>query len=108
MFSVDSTGGRRAFRNIVQRHFEFALVLTFCMSPLQSATLERLSLDDMITKSTAIVRGTVTGSHTTLQAPLIYTHYTIQVTERLKGAGASSVDVVVPGGTVTNVRQTFP
>jgi hypothetical protein len=108
MFSVDSSGGERAFRNIVQRHFEFALVLTFCMSPLQSATLERLSLDDMITKSTAIVRGTVTGSHTTFQTPLIYTHYTIQVTERLKGAGASSVDVVVPGGTVNNVRQTFP
>jgi hypothetical protein len=92
----------------VQRHFEFALVLTFCMLPLQSATLERLSLDDMITKSTAIVRGTVSGSHTTFQAPLVYTHYTIQVTERLKGAGSNAVDVVVPGGVMNNVRQTFP
>jgi hypothetical protein len=108
MFSAGLSGGRRAFRNIVQRHFEFALVLTFCMSPLQSATLERLSLDDMITKSTAIVRGTITGSHTTFRAPLVYTHYTIQVAERLKGGGGNSVDVVVPGGVVNNVRQTFP
>jgi hypothetical protein len=54
----------------VKRHFMLALVLTFCMSPLQSATLERLSLDDMIAKSTLIVRGKVTGSNAAASGPL--------------------------------------
>jgi hypothetical protein len=93
--------------NSIVRRFVYALVLTFCMSPLQSATLERLSLNDMIQKATAIVRATVTGSHVTQQGRLVYTHYTIQVTERFKGAAASSVDIVVPGGTLNNVRQSF-
>jgi hypothetical protein len=88
------------------RRFVCALVLTFCVLPLQSATLERLSLTDMIQQSTAIVRGTVTGSHVTQQGRLIYTHYTVQVTEQFKGS-ASSVDIVVPGGTLNNVRQSF-
>jgi hypothetical protein len=89
------------------RRFVCALVLTFCVLPLQSATLERLSLDDMVQKATAIVRGTVTASHVAQQGPLIYTHYTIQVTERFKGPAASSVDIVVPGGTLNNIRQSF-
>jgi hypothetical protein len=106
-FSADSTGITNAFRRTV-RHFCFAFVLTFCMSPLWSATLERLSLDDMIQKSTAIVRGTVTGSRATQQGPLIYTHYTIQVTAQYKGAPQKSVDLVVPGGVANNLKQTFP
>jgi hypothetical protein len=78
------------------------------MSPLQSATLERLSLDDMIRKSTAIVRGTVTGSYTAERGRIIYTHYAIRVTERFKGAPGGIVDMVVPGGVANNIRQTFP
>ncbi|HEY7389516.1 MAG TPA: hypothetical protein VH640_13465 [Bryobacteraceae bacterium] len=89
------------------RRFVCALVLTFCVLPLQSATLERLSLDNMIQKATAIVRATVTGSHVAQQGPLIYTHYTIHVTERFKGPAAASVDIVVPGGTLNNLRQSF-
>jgi hypothetical protein len=89
------------------RRFVNALVLTFGMSPLQSATLERLSLNDMIQQSTAIVRGTITGSHVAQQGPLIYTHYTIQVTELFKGPTQASVDFVVPGGTLNNMRQSF-
>jgi len=96
-----------AFPGVV-RHFSFAFVLTFCMSPLQSATLERLSLNDMIQKSTAIVRGTVTGSHAAQQGPIIYTHYSIQVTEQFKGAPQKTVDVVVPGGVANNIRQMYP
>jgi len=75
--------------------------------PLAGATLEQLSLDDMIQKSTAIVRGTVTASRTEASGPIIYTHYTIRVTENFKGNSQGAVDVVVPGGTANNVRQTF-
>ena len=85
----------------------FAFVLTFCMSPLQSATLERLSLDDMIAKSTLIVRGKVAGASAAASGPVIYTHYTVQVSERFKGQAASTIDVTVPGGTANGLRQTF-
>ena len=79
------------------------------MAPLWCATLERLSLDDMISKSTSIVRGTVTGSYAAFSGPIVYTHYTVRVSEGLKGGASagSSVDVVVPGGTVANLRQSF-
>ncbi len=91
----------------MQRHFKLALVLTFCMSPLQSATLERLSLDDMIAKSTAIVRGRVIGSHAAAQGPVVYTHYAVQVSEQFKGPAQAAVDVAVPGGTLNGLRQMF-
>jgi len=107
VLSIISRGSSRAFPVVVQRHFGLALLLTFCMSPLQSATLERLSLDDMIAKSTAITRGTVIGSHVSVQGPIIYTRYTIQVTEQFKGNLNGAVDVVVPGGIANNLRQTF-
>lgn len=105
---MSSHGTKDALSKRVQRHFQLALVLTFCMSPLQSATLERLSLNDLILKSTSIVRGKVTGSHAAWSGPVIYTHYTIQVTEVLKGSAQSSTYVVVPGGTVDRLRQSFP
>ena len=38
----------------------------------------------------------------------IYTHYAVQVEERWKGNSAAQMDVAVPGGTVQNLRQTFP
>src|SRR5581483_7990201 len=90
----------------VQRHVLTTLVL-FCMSPLQCATLERLSLDDLITKSTSVVRGTVAGSHAALRGPIVYTHYRIQVKETWKGAVQSSVDVAVPGGMSAGMQQSF-
>jgi hypothetical protein len=61
----------------------------------------------MITKSTSIVRGTVVRSYAASQGPVIYTHYVIQVTERFKGSAPNSTEVVVPGGTLNNLRQTF-
>jgi len=73
----------------------------------RGATLERLTMDDLITKSTAIVRGTVTGSYAAFHGRVIYTHYAVQVAEQLKGSNSSTVDLVVPGGTANNLRQVF-
>ncbi|HLK46641.1 MAG TPA: hypothetical protein VKT49_00825 [Bryobacteraceae bacterium] len=73
-----------------------------------SATLERLSLNEMIGQSTAIVRGKVAGSSTALRGTMIFTFYTIQVTEQFKGPAQNSVTIAVPGGTSNNRRQTFP
>jgi hypothetical protein len=81
----------------------FALALGF----LQGATLEQMSLDEMTAKSTDIVRGRVSLTHAAAQGPVIYTHYKVQVSDRWKGASSATMDVVVPGGSAGNLRQTF-
>jgi hypothetical protein len=109
MQSTRLAGRSRAFENPVKRHFLLAIaaVLTFCLGPLHSATLQQLSMNDLIIKSTAIVHGKVASSSPAFSGKLIYTHYTIQVSERFKGGNQTSIDVVVPGGTVGNLRQSF-
>lgn len=72
------------------------------------ATLQRLSLDDMIVKSTSIVHGQVTESHAAASGRIIYTHYTLAVTDSLKGSTARQIDVAVPGGTAGGFQQIFP
>ncbi len=74
--------------------------------PLAGATLERLTLDDLTAKSTAIVRGKVISSYASFRGPIIYTHYEVQVCEQ-QGTSGSSLDVVVPGGTANNLRQIY-
>lgn len=75
---------------------------------LPAATLEYLSLDDLAVKATAIVRARVTGSYAEPGRTIIYTHYRIQVLDRWKGPAASEMDIVLPGGSVNGLRQTFP
>ncbi len=81
------------------------------IAALPGATLQYLSMDDMIAKSTAIVRGRVGPSSVSMDGPAgrgtVYTHYSIQVLEALKGAVSGSIDVAVPGGALRNLRQTF-
>ena len=84
-----------------------ALWLISCIGLLQAATLERLSLDELIDQSSAIVRGRVTGSSATFTGSAIYTHYKVQVLQSWKGAAQGTVDVAVPGGTANGLRQTF-
>lgn len=91
----------------VRRILPLVLVLTGGLAPLGGATLERLTLDDLIAKSTAIVRGKVTARYASFRGPIIYTHYEVQVSEQLKGASGSLIDVVVPGGTANNLRQIY-
>ncbi len=74
---------------------------------LPGASLERLSLSDMISKSTGIVRGKVVSTYTAASGPMVYTHYRVQVSEKWKGANGGVVDVVVPGGSTPSLRQSF-
>jgi hypothetical protein len=79
---------------------------------MPAATLERLSMSDMVQKSMDIVRARVLGSSVSFRGTpgrgIIYTHYTVQVIERWKGNTATQLDVAVPGGAVQNIRQSFP
>jgi hypothetical protein len=96
------------FNRTVRRTLSLALMVLPGLTLAWSATLERLSLDDMIAQSTAIVRGKVAGSYAAPRGPIIYTFYTLQVSEQLKGAPQTSWLVAVPGGTANHLRQTFP
>lgn len=87
------------------RRFVLALSLISCLGPLQAATLERLSLDDMIEKSTSIVRGTVSGRWAAMSGRTVYTNYRVQVTERWKGSATDTVEFRIPGGTANGIRQ---
>lgn len=84
-----------------------ALILAYCAAALPAATLERLSLDDLITKSTTIVRGKILNSFTATNGPVIYTHYRIQTSETLKGPARGVVEIQLPGGVSNNLRQSF-
>jgi hypothetical protein len=87
-------------------------LLTSLLGPfatgLLGATLERLTLDDMTTRSTAIVRGLAMPSSTVQIGPTIYTKTRFQVLERLKGPNSPEIDVFEPGGTVGKMTQMFP
>jgi hypothetical protein len=85
----------------------YTLILACCAVALPAATLERLSLDDLITQSTAIVRGKVLNSYTATSGPVIYTHYRIQASETLKGPARGVVEIQLPGGVANNLRQSF-
>jgi hypothetical protein len=91
----------------VKHHFAIPVFIGLVTSPLLSATLERLSLADMIGKSTGIVRAKVTSSLSSRSGPVIYTHYQLQVSERYKGPAQSTVDLALPGGIAGGVQQAF-
>jgi hypothetical protein len=75
-------------------------------SALLGSTLQRLSLDDMIQKSTMIVRGTIQpGASAALRGSLIYTHYQLSITAVFKGSPGKSIDVAVPGGALNGLQQ---
>ncbi|MCC6860515.1 MAG: hypothetical protein IT158_18250 [Bryobacterales bacterium] len=82
-------------------------MLACVWTPLHATTLEKLSLDDMILRSTAIVRGRVVSSQAAFHKSLIYTHFNVQVLERWKGPSDAVLDVAIPGGATRNFRQSF-
>jgi len=85
----------------------FVLATSIAAESASAATLEKLSLDEMISKSTEIVRGRVSSTAPAARGSILYTTARVQVTERLKGPAASTVEVWIPGGRSGNLRQTF-
>jgi len=83
------------------------LICLALLAPLRATTLEQLTLDEMIRKSTAIVRARITGSHSAARGGSIYTYFQLQVLENWKGlAGTSAAtEVAVPGGVAGGIHQ---
>ena len=86
------------------RHL-FLSILT--LANLSATTLERLTMDQIIAKSTYIVRAKVLNGTGMLSNRAIYTKYSIQVTETLKGSPTPSISVLVPGGTASGLSQSI-
>lgn len=74
-------------------------------TPAGATTLLKMSMNDLITQSTAIVRAKVTSSRTTAVGQDIYTYYQLQVSDALKQGAILPAEVAVPGGVYGNLRQ---
>jgi hypothetical protein len=92
----------------VPKSVRAVLCLAAFLTPAGAATLELLSLNDLISKSTTIVQAQVTGSSASYTGSVIYTHYKVSVQAQWKGPAQSTIDVLVPGGTAKGFRQTYP
>jgi hypothetical protein len=75
--------------------------------PLLGTTLEHLTLEQMVQKSTGIVRARVASCTGEMRQRLIYTRCDVTVTETWKGAAATHTSVFVPGGRVGRLVQTI-
>src|SRR5205085_12703838 len=75
--------------------------------PAFSATLEKLTVEEMAQQSTMIVRGRVTGCSGETRGSIIYTRCGVAVSETWKGTARTQVDFLVPGGRVQKLTQTF-
>ena len=73
--------------------------------PLAATTLQRLSVDDLVGKSTGIVRATAAPVYSFQRSGMIYTTYRLQVSEALKGSPGATVEVAVPGGDYRGLHQ---
>lgn len=94
-------------RTLMCRSVSILVCLVALAAAAPATTLERLTLDEMTEKSTAIVRGTVLSSYAKAHGRIIYTHFMVRVSEQWKGTTGEQVDVVVAGGTADGLRQTF-
>jgi hypothetical protein len=84
------------------------LAVLLCLSyvPLSAATLQQLSFDELVQKSTAIVRAKVMDSYADFRGKEIFTHWKLQIVEQLKGTAA--VEVMGPGGNARGYHQSVP
>jgi len=78
------------------------MILTGLATVAHATTVERLTLEDLATRSQRIVQGVVRGSRTywSPDGKLILTTTTIDVTEAIKGQGASTMEVTTVGGQI--------
>lgn len=72
-----------------------------------ATTLEKLSVEEMVQKSTAVVRARASASSAVQRGSMIYTVYRLQVSEVLKGSVPPPAEVYVPGGTYGRYRQSI-
>lgn len=81
----------------------FLIIISILIAlPLGATTVQRLNLDDLVSKAETIVVGRVVDSHAswTKDGKLILTQTTVAVQEQLKGNPAKTITVTTVGGQV--------
>lgn len=73
--------------------------------PSPATTLQRLSVDNLVDKSTGIVRATAKPLTSFQRSGMIYTVYRLEVRETLKGNPVATLEVAVPGGDYQGLHQ---
>ena len=83
----------------------FALVLLIT-SLAQATTVERMDLDDLVSKSDKIVVGKISNSRTYWggNGKIILTTYTVEVEESIKGQALRTVELTTIGGKIGNLE----
>lgn len=73
---------------------------------LYATTVQRLGLEDLVKRAHTIIAGRVVNSRTywSSNRKLIYTSYTIQVDESIKGNAGGSIEVTTIGGKIGDVE----
>jgi hypothetical protein len=85
----------------------YIVALFLLATAADPATLQKLGLDEMTQKSTAIVRGRVQSCAGEFRGSIIYTHCKVAVSETWKGLVGSQADVATFGGTSRGAVQNF-
>jgi hypothetical protein len=83
----------------------YLLASVALLAPAGATTLLKMSMNDLIVQSSAIVRARITGSRSAANGRDIYTYYQLQVSETLKQGAILPVEFAVPGGVYGNLRQ---
>ncbi len=81
------------------------ILLLAALLPAAATTLRRMSVDDLIASSTAIVRATAAPVSSFQRNGMIYTTYRLAVSATLKGSPLSAVELAVPGGDFKGLHQ---
>ena len=82
-----------------------AVLAVAAIESLPATTLQILSVDTMVAKSSTIVRARPTPVSSFQRGGLIYTSYRLEVSATLKGNPAATLQVAVPGGDFQGMHQ---
>jgi hypothetical protein len=94
----------QAMAKQLMRFVAISVFLACAGIPVQATILQQLTLDDMVRKSTSIVRARVTGSTEVVRSGDVFTLYKLETLETLK-SGVMVREVAVPGGVAGGMRQ---
>ena len=95
-------GMLKRWRMRISFHLPASIAL---LAVASATTLLKMSMNDLITESTHIVRARISGSRTAASGRDIFTYYQLQVSETLKHGAILPAEVAVPGGVYGNLRQ---
>jgi hypothetical protein len=91
---------------MTRKRLLLSFLFVFFIAPISHATtVERLSLDDLVSKAQKIVIGKVTNvrTHWSDDGKLILTTYTVEVQESMKGRTLRTLEITTVGGKLGNL-----